>query len=367
MDSPIDKAMSLLSLEEGLEEHIASMQIAMTQLPGASSPGPSGPSGPIQTTPTPATQNGMKGTPPFIFSRNKQEYASWKVELWLFQLNNHLHPTMTNPVDKVLNALGYICGVGVSNWVDEQISILDQRTTSMGGQNQQIWDLFEADMDRAFKDIHTKEQALTKLMDLRMHGTELDVYNVMFNQLIRQCGWRPDEEGTMSKYCHGLSAPLLHDMLFKQDSRPDTLQGWQELALKYQGKFLEAQLKLGQQGAGGRDSAQMKAYLLKLLNNKKGNHIRPEDHMDVDTAEPVEEKKEKHACFYCQKPGHLKKDCRKRLANEAKGRKVAIHIKKAEIVDEDKEDVKSELRKMVQAMGEDDKRSILSSLVDEHF
>jgi Zinc knuckle len=215
--------------------------------------------------------------------------------------------------------------------------------------------------------VHTKEQALTKLMDLYMHRTELDMYNVTFNQLICQCGWRPDEEGTMSKYHHGLSAPLLHDILFKQDSCPNTLRGWQELALKYQGKFLEAQLELGQHRAGGRDSAQMKAYLLKLLNNKKGNHIHPEDRLDVDVVEPVEEKREKRACFYCQKPGHLKKDCRKRLADEAKGKKPAIHIKKAEIVDKDKEDVKSELHKMVQAMGEDDKRNILSSLVDEHF
>jgi Retrotransposon gag protein len=274
---------------------------------------------------------------------------------------------MTNPVDKVLNALGYIRGVGVSDWVDEQITILDQRTNSMGGNNQQIWDLFEADMDRAFKDVPTKEQALTKLMDLRMHGTELDAYNVTFNQLIHQCGWRPDEEGTMSKYRHGLSAPLLCDILFKQDSHPNTLRGWQELALKYQGKFLEAQLELGQRGAGGRDSAQLKTYLLKLLNNKKGNHIRPEDRMDIDAVELVEEKREKCACFYCQKPEHLKKDCRKRLADEAKGKKAAVHIKKAEIVDEDKEDAKSELHKMLQTMGDDEKKSILSSLVDEHF
>jgi Retrotransposon gag protein/Zinc knuckle len=309
----------------------------------------------------------MKGTPPSIFSGNKSEYASWKVELWLFQLNNRLHPTMTNPVDKVLNVLGYIRGIGVSDWVDEQITILDQWTSSMGGHNQQIWDLFEADMDRAFKDVHTKEQALTKLMDLHMHGTELDAYNVTFNQLIHQCGWKPDEEGTMSKYRHGLSAALLHDILFKQDTCPNTLWGWQDLALKYQGKFLEAQLELRQRGAGGKDSAHLKTYLLKLLNNKKGNHIRPEDCMDVDAAEPVEEKKERRACFYCQKPGHLKKDCRKRLADEAKGRKPAIHIKKAEVVDEDKEDAKNELRKMLQNMGDDEKKSVLSSLVDELF
>jgi Retrotransposon gag protein/Zinc knuckle len=368
MDSPIDKAMSLLSLEEGLEEHIASTQITMTQIPPDNSSSLGGPSGPIGPGPalTPATQNGMKGTPPSIFTGNKQEYASWKVELHLYQLNNRTHPTMTNPVDKVLNALGYIRGIAVSDWVDDQITILNRCTTSMGASNHQIWAMFEDDMDRAFKDVHTKEQALTKLMDLRMQGTELDKYNVTFNQLIHQCGWKADEEGTMSTYRHGLAAPLLKDILLKQDAWPTTLEGWQELAIKYQGKFLEAQHELGQQG--GRNSAQMKAYLLKLLNQKKGgNYIRPEDRMDVDVAEVSEKQKERHTCFYCQKPGHIKKDCRKRIADKAKGNKTSIHVKKAEIIDEDKEDAKGELRKMLQAMGEDEKRSLLSSLIDEHF
>ena len=47
MNLPIDRAMSLLSLKEGLEKHIASTQIAITQIPpgGSSSPGPGGPSG----------------------------------------------------------------------------------------------------------------------------------------------------------------------------------------------------------------------------------------------------------------------------------------------------------------------------------
>jgi Retrotransposon gag protein len=91
---------------------------------------------------------------------------------------------MTNLMDKVLNALGYIQGVGVSDWVDEQITTLNQWVTSIGGHNQQIWDLFEEEMDQAFKDVHTKEQVMTKLMHLRMQGTELDAYNVTFNQLI---------------------------------------------------------------------------------------------------------------------------------------------------------------------------------------
>jgi Zinc knuckle len=137
--------------------------------------------------------------------------------------------------------------------------------------------------------------------------------------------------------------------------------------IKYQDKFLEAQHELGQ-CRGERDSAQMKAYLLKLLNQKKGgNHIWPEDHMDVNIVETSDKRKEKHTCFYCQKPGHIKKDCHKRIADEAKGQKSSAHIKKAEFVNEDKEDTKSKLHKIIQAMGEEEKHTMLSSLVDEHF
>jgi hypothetical protein len=89
--------------------------------------------------------------------------------------------------------------------------------------------------------------------------------------------------------------------------------------------------------------------------------------MDVDVAEVSDKQKERCNCFYCQKTGHLKKDCHKRIADEAKGNKTSVHVKKAEIIDEDKEDAKGELRKMFQTMGEEEKRSLLSSLVDEHF
>jgi Zinc knuckle len=89
--------------------------------------------------------------------------------------------------------------------------------------------------------------------------------------------------------------------------------------------------------------------------------------MDVDITEVQEEKKERRVCFYCQKPGHLKKDCRKRLADEGKRQKPSVHIKKVEVVDKDKEDAKNELCKMVQAMSEEEKHNVLSSLVDKHF
>jgi hypothetical protein len=111
MDSPIDNAMSLLSIGEELEEHIASTTVAMTQMQppfaghfvptrpvtpvGSGGPGrPGGPGGPGGEGHQPAAQNiaapgnGMQGTPPSIFDGNKKGYLPWKTELHLYQLAN---------------------------------------------------------------------------------------------------------------------------------------------------------------------------------------------------------------------------------------------------------------------------------------
>jgi hypothetical protein len=62
---------------------------------------------------------------------------------------------------------------------------------------------------------------------------------------------------------------LLKKML-DQDSRPDTLDGWQDLAIKYQGKWLEAQHELAQRDS--KDPNKQKVYLLKLINLKHSNY-----------------------------------------------------------------------------------------------
>jgi hypothetical protein len=126
-----------------------------------------------------------------------------------------------------------------------------------------------------------------------MTGDELDAYNTMFNHLLHKSGWSCDEQGTMQLYHQGLIASLLKKML-DQDDCPDTLNGWQDLAIKYQGKWLEAQHELAQRDS--KDLSKQKVYLLKLLNQKRntGNyHVRLEDCMDVDITKTTDDKKEK--------------------------------------------------------------------------
>jgi hypothetical protein len=220
-------------------------------------------------------------------------------------------------------------------------------------------------MDQAFKDVNIKDQAMTELMNLRMSGDQLDEYTTKFNQLLQRCGWNHDEQGTMQLYRRGLTTGLLKRML-DHDKRPDTLDGWQDLAITYQGRWLEAQHELVQRG--NQDTAKQKAYLLKLLNQKRRqDHICPEDRMDVDATEIVEDKREKHVCFFCKTPGHLKRDCCKRMAEEAKGRKPQSQIQQVQVINEEKEDARTTIRNSVKALSKAERRDLLGSLVNENF
>jgi hypothetical protein len=303
--------------------------------------------------------------PPSIFNGNKKGYLPWRTELWLYQLTNQNHPTMTNAAEKMLSAMGFIQGPNVAAWVEDQLQLLEQRTIQWGDADPWIWESFGQDMDRAFKDINTKDQAIMELMNLWMTGDQLDMYNTTFNHLLWKCGWNCDEQGTMQLYQRGLITSLLQRML-DQDNHPATLDGWQDLAIKYQGKWWEVQHELAQQD--NKDASKQKAYLLQLLNQKKNHsHVHPEDHMDVDVTETSDNKKEKRLCYYCKLPGHLKRDCWKRMADEAKGRKPQTQACQAKVVNEEKEDILTTIKKSVRAMKESKRRDFLGALVDEHF
>jgi hypothetical protein len=89
--------------------------------------------------------------------------------------------------------------------------------------------------------------------------------------------------------------------------------------------------------------------------------------MDVDVTKTSDSSKERRVCYYCKLPGHLKKDCRKRMADEAKGRKPQTQVCQAEVVDEEKEDILATMRKNIKAMKDSERRDFLGALIDEHF
>jgi hypothetical protein len=88
----------------------------------------------------------------------------------------------------------------VAAWVEDQLGLLEQRTVQWGDEDPHIWESLMEDMNRTFKDVNTKDQAITELMNLHMSRDQLDEYNTTFNHLLRKCGWNQDEQGTMQLY-----------------------------------------------------------------------------------------------------------------------------------------------------------------------
>jgi hypothetical protein len=48
-------------------------------------------------------------------------------------------------------------------WVEDQLQLLEQRMVQWGDEDPQIWESFELDMDRAFKDVNTKDQVIEEM------------------------------------------------------------------------------------------------------------------------------------------------------------------------------------------------------------
>jgi hypothetical protein len=89
--------------------------------------------------------------------------------------------------------------------------------------------------------------------------------------------------------------------------------------------------------------------------------------MDMDITETSDDKKEKQVCYYCKQPGHIRKDRQKRMADKSQGRKSQTQVCQVEVIDEEKEDIFTTVRKNVKAMKESDQRDLLGMLIDEHF
>jgi hypothetical protein len=89
--------------------------------------------------------------------------------------------------------------------------------------------------------------------------------------------------------------------------------------------------------------------------------------MDVDITETSNDKREKQVCYYCKQPGHIKKDCWKRMADKSQGRKPQTQVCQVEVINEEKEDVFATMRKNIKAMKESNQMDFLGALIDEHF
>jgi hypothetical protein len=158
---------------------------------------------------------------------------------------------MTILYNRIITMLSLIKGPAVSSWVDDYLTMLEGQLLLQGMNNEALWNDFETTLNRAFEDINKIDDAATDLERLKMAQKEepskvspLTKYISKFNELWQKAGWDVDAEGTIWYFCWGLTEGLLYSMLKAVGPRPNTLDGWQQLAVQHYNAFCQLTHKI---------------------------------------------------------------------------------------------------------------------------
>jgi hypothetical protein len=109
---------------------------------------------------------------------------------------------MANPLNRIIMFCMHLIGPKVDGWVHGRVNELG-RSITVGNINPdakilwtEFWDQFHED----FQDMAIKEDALHKLMNLRMQGDNLDTYTTMFNNVMSLASFKEDTLRTIVAY-----------------------------------------------------------------------------------------------------------------------------------------------------------------------
>jgi Retrotransposon gag protein len=90
----------------------------------------------------------------------------------------------------------------VDGWARGRVNELG-RSIAAGNVNpdeERLWTEFRNRFHEDFQDTAVKEDALHKLMNLRMQGDDLDTYTTTFNDVMSLAGFEEDALGTIVAY-----------------------------------------------------------------------------------------------------------------------------------------------------------------------
>jgi hypothetical protein len=277
--------------------------------------------------PAPAPQTGrLRGQQPDDFTGDCALTRKFKQQFKVYWNLNDNHKVMQVPYYHVMQALSLIKGPLVDDWKDDQIDSLIEKTSRaanpIGKDNPVLWNEFQTAFDTAFSDTTAKQKAHAAIQMLEMQGKDLDGYIATFKHLAKEAGYTLDTEGTIQLFAHGLPKGLASAIMYR-DNQPGTMDEWITAAQTELQKFAHRQAFINPRW--------MKYQWVRPTadtgnnNNKRLTHRRchPNDKvvpMDVDppaytnlrrarTEEDRNRLRLKGQCFYCERQGHMSRDC----------------------------------------------------------
>jgi hypothetical protein len=129
-----------------------------------------------------------------------------------------MHEIMTVPYFQAMYTLSLMNGPNINNWVHTQVTTLRERSTHVQNPipraDEQHWNDFKTAFECAFTDIAKEQTATQKLMALKMHKSNIDIYISTFENLVREAGYNHDAKGTVHLFAQGLYPNLLRTLVY---------------------------------------------------------------------------------------------------------------------------------------------------------
>ena len=135
------------------------------------------------------TNGALKGNPPTLFDGTRSKSSGFLVAFNLFRAANRHNEAMSNPYSRITTALTYMTGDIMEPWKEDQLNLLNDRIVAGYQDNdEQLWNLFEADFRQAFTNTHKAKDAQRELKNLNQKDN-LDTYISEFKRLARDSGY----------------------------------------------------------------------------------------------------------------------------------------------------------------------------------
>jgi hypothetical protein len=190
---------------------------------------------------TPDT-NKFLGSEPETFTGDRTKVESFLTQWELYCRVNANNAAMQNQYQKTMLFLTYIKGDLVRTWVLVASRWLGQEVTlyHVDQYDPYLWESIEGAFCRQFVDTLEKERAQTKLRQgIHMKDGNIDEYVATFDTLVAQAGYKADDAQTLEKFISGLPVSL-YETIYQLDD-PKTYEGWRQVAIKRQEKWLHMQ------------------------------------------------------------------------------------------------------------------------------
>jgi hypothetical protein len=116
--------------------------------------------------------------------------------------------------------------------------------------DEDLWQWFVTAFRTAYTDTTRSEEALTKLLVLKMQNNDLDNYIAAFDMLRDVAGWEIDSQGTILLFRRGLHPALAQAIIQRTTPRPVTFTDWANVARTQHAIWIESRAVMGTQTTG---------------------------------------------------------------------------------------------------------------------